>query len=393
MTNDALVEFARDLVAIPTENPPGREYAACVERIVAECDALGLAREVVETGDGGSRRQAVLAWAGDSGPLLYLHGHYDVVPAFDADQFRSRIEGGRLIGRGSADMKGGLAAIVHAARPAAERGSRVGLVVVPDEETGGRLGAERLAALGRLDASAAGAILAEPTWGTIWHACRGAFTLRVGVRGRAAHAGLHYEGENAFAAAVDVVGAMRPLEQALRERRSALAFASADPRAAESIVLLGGIAGGGTNFNIVPAEFSFTVDRRPNADEDYEEAKRELLAALEAARPDRAELAWEVLQDARSALTPLDEPLPRALAAAVEQVTGTAPTLTCCPGVLETRVYRTLGIPALAFGPGPIECMHAPDEEVPVANLVAAAAVYVETAAALAAGTASAWDV
>ena len=66
-------------------------------------------------------------------------------------------------------MKGGLAAIVHAAPAAAEAGTRIALVIVPDEETGGRLGAERLAALGRLDSTAAGAIVAEPTWGTIWH--------------------------------------------------------------------------------------------------------------------------------------------------------------------------------------------------------------------------------
>jgi succinyl-diaminopimelate desuccinylase len=323
----SMLDFARDLIAIPTENPPGRDYAACVERIVAECDAHGLERRVVETGTADARRQVVLASAGDSGPLLYLHGHYDVVPAFDASQFSPRVEDGRLIGRGAADMKGGLAAILHAARPAAARGARIELVIVPDEETGGRYGSERLAELAVLDASAAGAILAEPTWGD-------------------------------------------------------------DPRAAESIMLLGGLAGGGTNFNIVPDAFALTIDRRPNADEDYETAKTELLAALEQTRPTGFELDSEVLQDATSALTPPDEPLVGALAAAVAEVTGVAPTLTCCPGVLETRVYRALGIPAVAFGPGPIERMHAPEEEVPIANLQAAAEIYVETAAALAADAA-----
>jgi succinyl-diaminopimelate desuccinylase len=189
-----------------------------------------------------------------------------VVPAFAPDQFQPRVVDGRLIGRGASDMKGGLAAMVYAAQAAAEAGGRIGLVIVPDEETGGRLGAEQLAQLGRLDRSAAGAIVAEPTWGTVWHACRGAFTLRLTVRGKPAHVGLHYEGVNAFAAAVDIGAALRPLEQALCERRSALAFSSSDPRASESIMLVGGVAGGGTNFNIVPSEFSFTVDRRPNVD-------------------------------------------------------------------------------------------------------------------------------
>ena len=73
----------------------------------------------------------------------------------------------------------------------------------------------------------------------------------------------------------------------------------------------------------------------------------------------------------------------RTVSAAVAAVTGSTPSVTCCPGVLETRVYNRLGIPAVAFGPGLIERMHAPDEDVPVANLVAAARVYTRVAAAL----------
>lgn len=379
----SIVAFARDLIAIPSENPPGAAYDACVDRIVAELEALGLAYQVVDTGDEREPRGSILAGTGGSGSRLYLHGHYDVVPALRREQFEPRVEDGRLIGRGASDMKGGLAAIVHAARAAAELGASVELVLVPDEETGGRLGAERLAALGRLEADAVGAIVAEPTWGTIWHACRSAFTLRVTTRGRAAHVGLHYEGRNAFEAAVDTVLALRPLEKALRERRSGLAFGGDDPRACESIMLVGGVAGGGTNFNIVPAEFSFTIDRRGNPDEDSEAARDELLDALERVRAGGIELDWDVLQDAASALTPVDAALPLALADAVEHVTGVRPRLTCCPGVLETRVYNAVGIPAVAFGPGLIERMHQPDEDVPVANLVAAAEIYVETALAL----------
>jgi succinyl-diaminopimelate desuccinylase len=323
---------------------------------------------------------------GGTSPLLYLHGHYDVVPGFRPDQFQPRVADGRLIGRGASDMKGGLAAIVYAARDAAEAGARVGLVIVPDEETGGRTGAQRLADLGRLDPRATGAIVAEPTWGTIWHACRGAFTLRVTVRGRAAHAGLHYEGRNAFAAAVDVVLALRELEQELRERTSTFTFAASHPRAAESIMLVGGVSGGGTNFNIVPDQFTFTIDRRPNADEDYEEAKRELLAVLETARQRGADIDREVLQDARSAVVPTESDFVQAVAGTVARVTGTAPSVTCRPGVLETRLYSRLGIPAVAFGPGLIERMHAPNEDVPIDNLTAATKIYADVAAALAAG-------
>jgi acetylornithine deacetylase/succinyl-diaminopimelate desuccinylase-like protein len=381
----AIARFASDLVAIPTENPPGRSYDECVERICDELEQLAIPYELVDTGDGETHRQAILGRIGEEGPLLYLHGHYDVVPAHSPAQFEPRIEDGRLIGRGAADMKSGLAAIVHAAPVAAGRGARIGLVIVPDEETGGRLGSVRLAELDRLDPSAAGAIVAEPTWGTIWHACRGAFTVEVRVRGRHAHVGLHYEGDNAFEHALEVALDLRELGVVLSRRHSGLAFASDDPRARESIMLIGAVAGGGTNFNIVPDAFSFTVDRRPNADEDYETAKAELLDRLEPARGRGLEVEWEVLQDAPSAITDPGDPLVVTIAAAAEQVVGTRPSVTCCPGVLETRVYGGLGIPAVAFGPGAAARMHDPEEDVPLANLEAAAAIYAEVAGRLAA--------
>jgi succinyl-diaminopimelate desuccinylase len=375
-----LVAFARDLVSIPTENPPGRAYEECVERICAELERLALSYEVVETGDDATPRRAILATAGEGRRLVYLHGHYDVVPAFGPEQFAPVLDDGNLIGRGTTDMKGGLASIIYAAPHAADAGARVDLVIVPDEETGGRLGAARLARQGRLDRSARGAIVAEPTWGTIWHACRGAFTLRIRVRGRPAHVGLHYDGVNAFTAANEVVTSLGELERRLRTRRSKLEFSSHDDRARESIMLIGGEAGGGTNFNIVPSEFSFTVDRRPNAEENYELAKQELLDLLGSAH---ADLTWEVLQDAPSVITPTNGDLVRTLANAVDSVTGRRPSVTCCPGVLETRVYDQLGIPAVAFGPGLIEQMHGPEEFVPVENLFDAVAVYVQVARAL----------
>jgi succinyl-diaminopimelate desuccinylase len=140
----------------------------------------------------------------------------------------------------------------------------------------------------------------------------------------------------------------------------------------------------GTSFNIVPADVSFTIDRRPNPDEDYDEAKEELLALLESARARGIDLDWQVLQDARSSVAPASGDFVQTVAAAVAAVTGARPSVTCCPGVLEIRVYNQLGVPAVAFGPGLIERMHSPGEDVPLANLVAAARVYAEVAGALA---------
>jgi succinyl-diaminopimelate desuccinylase len=108
-----------------------------------------------------------------------------------------------------------------------------------------------------------------------------------------------------------------------------------------------------------------------------------LLALLGSARDRGVDLDWDVVQDARSAVTPADSDLVRAVVASVGTVIGTAPSVSCCPGVLETRVYSQVGIPAVAFGPGLIERMHGADEDVPVANLVAAAKIYADVAVAL----------
>src|SRR3954470_18463651 len=85
-----------ELVAIPSENPPGAERDACAQVLVAAMDRLGFASSLV---DGPCVRGEV----GDGEGLVYYHGHFDVVPAQRRAQFTPRREDGRIIGRGAAD--------------------------------------------------------------------------------------------------------------------------------------------------------------------------------------------------------------------------------------------------------------------------------------------------
>ena len=97
---------------------------------------------------------------GEGEPVLYFHGHYDVVPHSVAGQFDPLIEGSNLFGRGSSDMKSGLASMiyaVHALRRAHTRlKGRVELTLVPDEETGGPRGSARLGLASRLNSPEVG---------------------------------------------------------------------------------------------------------------------------------------------------------------------------------------------------------------------------------------------
>jgi acetylornithine deacetylase/succinyl-diaminopimelate desuccinylase-like protein len=146
---DALLAFCQDLVRVASENPPGNHYRECTDRLRRELDRLGLHHRVVEAPGYGDRpRYNVLGFHGGGQATLYFHGHYDVVPAQSRGQFNPVVRGGRLYGRGSADMKSGLAAMIYAPYLLKElkvplRGC-VGLCLVADEETGGRGGSAYL---------------------------------------------------------------------------------------------------------------------------------------------------------------------------------------------------------------------------------------------------------
>jgi succinyl-diaminopimelate desuccinylase len=383
-----ILRFTEDLVRVPTENPPGTRYRECAEVLRRELERLGLPAEMIAAPE---ERFVVrgIHPAGDMDrPTLYFHGHYDVVPAQSREQFAPAVRKDNLFGRGSADMKGGLAAMIYAVRALAECGvplrGRVGLTFVPDEETGGRYGSRWLADRGLLGAGGSGMLTAEPTGGVIWNACRGALSLRVQVKGRPAHVGLHYRGVNAFERALPVAQALLALKREVETRRTSYRIAPEGARG--SILMLGGEARGGANFNVVPGEFSFTVERRLNPEEDLRQEKARLMDLFDRLRRAGNELEVEVFQEGASAGLPDDSPLARALAASVAEVTGRAAAFEMCPGLLEIRFYAERGVPALAYGPGLLSVSHGPDEFVRLAGLRDCAVVYALTAARLLGG-------
>lgn len=374
---EEITALTRRLVEFPTENPPGDGYAPCIAAIAETLDGMGVAPRRVE--------DCLLAGHGSGTRVVYLHGHYDVVPAQRRDQFEPQLQQGRLYGRGTADMKGGLAAMIFAVRILMDldvplRG-RVALCAVPDEETAGPRGSRRLAELGLLGADGIAMLTAEPTSGVIWHANRGAVTLRITVRGKHAHVGLQHQGINAFEHMLVAALALRELKAEVEQRETR--FTIEPPEARRSILMMGGRVEGGTGFNAVPSECSFTVDRRINPEESLETEKARLLVILDRLRAQGLRIEHEILQEEPSASVAADHPVARALAEAVEAVTRRAPAFAMCPGLLETRFYTEVGVPALAYGPGMLEVSHGPNESVSVEALVASSAAYALAAARL----------
>jgi succinyl-diaminopimelate desuccinylase len=380
-----IVDFTRELIAERTENPPGRCYRSCAEAIARRMTGLGFDSEILTVPGGEPYPRYCIAGAYGGGErTLHFHGHYDVVPAFEGDQFEPVLKGGRLYGRGSSDMKGGLASMIYAVGALADCGvpldGAIGVTVVPDEETGGELGSAYLAKRGLLARGSVGMLTPEPTGGTIWNASRGAVTLSVRVRGVSAHVGLSHEGVNAFEHMLEVARELAALKAEVERRKTSFGIT---PEAARgSILMMGGLCEGGTGFNVVPASCTFTVDRRINPEEDLAREKERLFETIERCMRRGIDVEARLLQEGASAGVPEDTPLAATLSEAVEAVTGEKPRFEMCPGLLETRFYTAFGVPSLAYGPGTLEVSHGPAEYVEVQSLLECAEVYALAAAA-----------
>ena len=374
---DGMVDLTRDLIAIPTENPPGAHYRDALDLLTTRLEALGFDDTRIE-GD------CLMSFVGRGARTLYFSGHYDVVPAQRRDQFTPRLHGKTIVGRGSSDMKSGLVAMTYAARALRELDmlgdGRIGLVFVPDEETAGPRGSRDLLARGVLGIDGIGMLTPEPTGGVVWNANRGAITLRITARGKTAHVGRQYEGVNAFQGMLAVAQALLELKHEVEAHTTD--FHIAPDVARRSILLLGGRTEGGTNFNVVPDECWFTVDRRLNPEEDLEVEKQRLFDVIDRAGGP-ATIEVEVIQEGRASGSDERGPVGRALAESIVDVTGRPARFEMCPGLLEIRFYAERGVPAFAYGPGLLTVSHGPDEFVPIDRIVECAQVYALTAARL----------
>ncbi|WP_168200596.1 M20 family metallopeptidase [Allokutzneria sp. NRRL B-24872] len=365
---DDMAELLIELIAIDSENPPGRELGRCARAVRDAMAALGMDPEIVELAPARELEEPgiVRGEVGSGHRTLYFHGHFDVVPAQDRAQFTAQRRDGRIIGRGSADMKGGIVSMLYGAVAARELGllgdGRIVLNLVCDEETGSVTGAGHLREAGLIDPGALAMVTAEPSGGAIWNSARGALSLRVDVRGVEAHVGHADRGVNAFQHMLRIA---RPVEEYAREMT-----------AKGSMLVVGGLFGGGSNFNVVPGSAFFTVDGRFQPDVDLDRERDHLTGVVkEAAAEIGADVSVEVTQQQPPASTDFAHPAATKLAEVVREVDGDA-RFEMCAGILETRWYSQLGIPAFGYGAGLLDVAHGPHEYVDEAAMRRCAAVY-----------------
>lgn len=362
-----VVALCRDLIAAPSENPPGGEAkAAQVAAGLLAAAGFGLSWHAAEPG----RSNLVARLRRGPGPRLIFQAHSDTKPAsppgaaslWHTDPFHAVKDDGLLYGLGACDAKGGLAAQVAAAAALAGNATWSGELIiqaVADEEDGSRLGAEHLLALGLL--SADGAVVAEPTGCVPSLAQLGNAWAEITIVGRPAHAGHPERGTDAFRGALLYVAQV----EKLLVRWGPDQDFPGHPRLNVGQFMMPGHPG------TVPGESRLRCDIRvlPGV------ARNDVLAAYDEA----AAAVWrdhgllvrvERYQGGGCQSHGIDpgHRLARAFRRA-QQATDQGTRTTPFHGGTDARYFAMAGTPALVYGPGSLEQAHAPDEYVPLADL------------------------
>jgi acetylornithine deacetylase len=361
---DPTIRLLEDLVAIDSVNPSlardARGEADIAQRIAAECVSARLAVDIVEVAPGRPNVVGILEGR-TPGPALMFCGHLDTVGVTGMDApFRPAHRDGRLYGRGAQDMKGGLAAMLGAARVIAEGGglSRGALIVaaVVDEEHAS-LGAEALVARWRADA----AVVTEPTDLDVAIAHKGFQWVEIETRGRAAHGSRPADGRDAILRMGRVLNRLEAIDRQLQAQPAHALLGNASLHAS--------IIAGGTEWSSYPDRCILHMERRTLPAEAADAALQESQAVLDRLRREDWEFeAATRLMFGRGAyeIDPAHT-LPAMLMGAATSV-GCQPQRVGMTFWSDAAILGAAGIPSVLFGPGG-EGLHSPGEYVRVEDV------------------------
>jgi acetylornithine deacetylase/succinyl-diaminopimelate desuccinylase-like protein len=346
-------DLLRELIRIPSVNPDGdpgtartgeKDCANFVAEFLRSCSAEASVEDVLP---GRPNVLGRFPYEGKAKPRLLLAPHTDTVSVagMTIDPFAADLRDGKVWGRGASDTKGSMAAMLIALRECRDilpgLSHEIWFAGLVGEEAG-QHGAKALAAKEKFDFAIAG----EPTQLKIVHTHKGAVWLTLRARGRAAHASMPQNGENAIEKIMDA------LEYLCRELRAG--FASQIDRTLGAPTFSIGTIQGGSKINIVPDLCEARVDIRTIPGQDLSP----LLDSLAKRFP-----ALEIRRRISGPLwTDPAHPLVGVLESCGSHCAG-------APWFCDAAVLSAGGTPAVALGPGSIEQAHTADEWISVADL------------------------
>ncbi|MGC8472973.1 MAG: M20 family metallopeptidase [Candidatus Dormibacteria bacterium] len=388
----AVVQLARELIRIPSV--AGREAGEreAAELVAGTMRRFGWHPQLTEVAPGRINVVTTVDGGGGPGPTLALEGHLDVVTEGDrtdwtVDPFGAEIRDGRLYGRGAADMKAGVAAMLHGARALQRSGPFPGclrLLALCDEE-GMMLGAKRAIADGHLD-GVSGVIVCEPEGGEICPSSKGAIRLRFELAGRMAHGAMPDLGRSPIPVASLLIQELAEVQDAFQRDPGAhptLGMTYLTP----TVVIAGSLE----QMNVTPARATVAVDVRTIPGVDHAQLLADLRSrCARLGRSHEVAIDLTVIEDRPPVEIGADEPLVLALGRAHSELWGHSAPLGGVPGTTDgTIITRDTGIPTVVYGPGGKWIAHQADEFVEVEEIPRYADTYARAAQIFLSGVAS----
>ncbi|HRL12139.1 MAG TPA: M20 family metallopeptidase [Aggregatilineales bacterium] len=373
-----LDDIIKDLVRIPSPNPPGdtRDIAAYIADIMqsARCGVRKVAP--VEK----PQAESVIATLGEGTPVIMMHAHIDTVPIaadeaahWSVDPYAAEVRDGKLYGKGSIDDKAPLAAMMytmlHAARNTGGLAGTLVLVAAAEEETGGQLGTRWMAEKGHLP-EADFIIVGEQTQNKVATAHKGVMRATVRTTGKSVHATNPDRGVSAITAMARVVLALEDYHKSLAAR--------AHPVVGVPTCNVGVIQGGSTA-NAVADSCVVYLDRRMVPGEDPAEVQQEMRAVVEGVDTGAATVTIDSFQTSMWFSSTVDTPLAQTFMQCVEGVLRTSPgPIGYLPGSDAKHLTGLARGEMVIFGPGSYEVAHAYDEYVDLGELAATARILIK---------------
>ena len=407
---DDVVALTQDLVRIPTVNPPGDAYEACARLIGERLKLRGFDVAYVRAhgapgdSDAKPRVNVVARWQGSSaGECVHFNSHIDVVEAgsgWTSDPFGADIRDGKIYGRGTCDMKGGLAASIIACEALIESGMPIpGALEISgtvDEESGGFAGVGYLAERGYFSKPRVHHVIIPEPLGVdrICLGHRGVWWGEVETKGRIAHGSMPFLGDSAINHMSAFIHLLETqLQPRLKQRHTSEPVEP--PGARVSTLNINSIHGGQVEQHyatdargwptadspspVVAHSCRTVLDRRFIAEENLEAVKQEIIDMLDELKRTRPGFDFGI-RDIMSFVptaTPRDAPVVDATARAIARVLGREPSYISSPGTYDQKhIVRTGKLKdCIAYGPGILDLAHQPNEYVGIQELVDSAKV------------------
>jgi succinyl-diaminopimelate desuccinylase len=280
------VEILEHLLSIDTSVPPGANYEQVIDYLIPLFNQAGFETQKIiipqEHAEGRDGRVNLVCHRRDIGkPRLILYCHIDVVPAKGWAAYAPWIENGKIYGRGAADMKGAIAALLLGFTPLKDEPLKydTSIMVTTDEELSQ---ASQLRYLTKYLQPVSGArvLNLDSSFGYVSIASLGAVQMKIRVEGKSVHSALSHQGENAVEGAVNLMKAVLDLKKQVIRRKSQVSVHPNTGLKKMEARLNVNMVEGGLKVNIVPDECSISIDRRLIPEESVADAEKELVDTL-----------------------------------------------------------------------------------------------------------------